>query len=313
MTRAFVFPGQGSQRVGMGVPLAEAFPAARRVFEEVDDALSQHLSRLIFEGPEAELTLTQNAQPALLAVAYATVRVVETEGSTTLPRNGAFVAGHSLGEYTAIMAVGGFSLAEAVRLVRRRGMAMQEAVPVGVGAMAALLGLGIETAEAIASEATDGEICAVANDNAPDQVVISGHSAAVDRALPLARERGAKRCVPLPVSAPFHCRLMAPAAKTMAEFLAKAEIRPLQAPLVANVTAEKVTEPETVRRLLVEQITGRVRWRESVIFMKSAGVDTLVELGPGKVLSRMVRRIDSDLTGVAVETPEDVETFLKSL
>jgi [acyl-carrier-protein] S-malonyltransferase len=318
MGRAFVFPGQGSQAVGMGSALAGAFPAARQVFEEIDDALEQRLSRLMFEGPEEQLTLTENAQPALMAVSLAVVRVLGQEGGVALAERAQFVAGHSLGEYSALAAVGTLELADAARLLKRRGQAMQEAVPVGEGAMAALLGLDLEAAAEVAAEAAvaaegSREICAPANDNAPGQVVVSGHKAAVERAVELASERGARRCILLPVSAPFHCALMAPAAEVMAEALAATTLRPPEVPLVANVTAQPVTSPETIRRLLVDQVTGMVRWRESVLAMKEAGVEALVELGAGKVLSGLARRIDRELTGTAVGTPEDIEALVRSL
>jgi [acyl-carrier-protein] S-malonyltransferase len=318
MGRAFVFPGQGSQAVGMGAALAGAFPAAREVFEEVDDALSQRLSRLVFEGPEAELTLTENAQPALMAVSLAVVRVLQREGGVALGATADFVAGHSLGEYSALAAAGTLELADTARLLKQRGRAMQAAVPVGEGAMAALLGLDLDAAAEVAAEAAaaaeeDPEVCAPANDNAPGQVVVSGHKAAVERAMELASERGAKRCILLPVSAPFHCALMAPAAEVMAEALAATTLRPPEVPLVANVTAQPVTSPETIRRLLVDQVTGMVRWRESVLAMKQAGVETLVELGAGKVLSGLARRIDRELTGTAVGTPEDIEALIRTL
>jgi [acyl-carrier-protein] S-malonyltransferase len=318
MGRAFVFPGQGSQAVGMGQALAGAFPAAREVFEEVDDALGQRLSRLMFEGPEAELTLTENAQPALMAVSLAVVRVLQREGGVALGDTADFVAGHSLGEYSALAAAGTLELADAARLLKRRGQAMQAAVPVGEGAMAALLGLDLDTAAEVAAEAAAAaeggpEICAPANDNAPGQVVVSGHKSAVQRAVELASERGARRCVLLPVSAPFHCALMAPAAEVMAEALAATVMRPPELPLVANVTAQPVASPETIRRLLVDQVTGMVRWRESVLAMQAAGVETLVELGAGKVLSGLARRIDRALSGTAVGAPEDIEALIRSL
>jgi [acyl-carrier-protein] S-malonyltransferase len=313
MTRAFVFPGQGSQAVGMGRDLAEAFPAARQVFEEVDEALGQSLSRLMFEGPEDQLTLTENAQPALMAVSLAVVRVLESEGKMSLASTGAFVAGHSLGEYSALAAAGAFSIADTARLLKIRGQAMQKAVPVGQGAMAALLGADYAQALEIAEAAAQGEVCAAANDNAPGQVVVSGHKAAVDRAIAIAGEKGIKRAVLLPVSAPFHCSLMQPAADAMAEALSKVALKAPALPLVANVTASVVTDPATIRDLLVAQVTGTVRWRESVLFLKSQGVDTLVELGSGKVLSGLAKRIDKEMGGVAVNTPADVEAFLKSL
>ena len=311
--RAFVFPGQGSQRVGMGRALAEAFPAARVAIEEVDDALGRHLARLMFEGPAADLMLTENAQPALMGVAIAVVRVLEREGGFRLADRCAFVAGHSLGEYSALAAAGSLALADTARLLRRRGLAMQEAVPLGEGAMAALIGLDLEAAEAVAAVAADGAVCTAANDNAPGQVAISGARAAVERAIEIAREHGARKCVELPVSAPFHCSLMAPAADVMAEALAETIIAPPAVPLVSNVVAKPVSEPEEIRRLLVEQVTAMVRWRESVLYMRDNGVDTLVELGVGRVLTGLARRIDRDLVGVSVETPVDVEAFLKTV
>ncbi len=313
MTRAFVFPGQGSQAVGMGRALAEAFPAARLVFEEVDEALAQKLSRLMFEGPEADLTLTENAQPALMAVSLAVVRVMEAEGGVTLADKGAFVAGHSLGEYSALAAAGTLRLADAARLLKRRGQAMQRAVPVGEGAMAALLGLDLPAAQEIVAAAAGAEICATANDNAPGQVVVSGHKEAVERAIALAGERGARRSVLLPVSAPFHCALMQPAADEMAEALTAVALAAPALPLVANVTAAAVSDAETIRGLLVRQVTGMVRWRESVVYMKDNGVDTLIELGAGKVLSGLARRIDRDLAATAAGTPDEVEAVLKTL
>jgi [acyl-carrier-protein] S-malonyltransferase len=313
MTRAFVFPGQGSQAVGMGQALAEAFPAARELFEEVDEALKQRLSKLMREGPESELTLTENAQPALMAVSLAAVRVLEREMGCRLSDKAAFVAGHSLGEYSALAAGGAFQVADAARLLKRRGRAMQKAVPVGEGAMAALIGADLEQAEAIAKEAAQGEVCAPPTDNAPGQVVVSGHKAAVERAVALAAGRGIKRSVMLPVSAPFHCALMKPAADEMAEALVEAKILPPAVPVVANVTAAPVKDPETIRRLLVEQVTGLVRWRESVLAMKMAGVDTIVELGAGKVLSGLVKRIDRDIGASSAGTPEELEALAKGL
>lgn len=312
MTRAFVFPGQGSQAVGMGLALAEAFPAARLVLEEVDDALGQSLSKLMFEGPDSDLTLTENAQPALMAVSIAVQRVIESEGGVRLADNGAFVAGHSLGEYSALAAAGALQLADAARLLKRRGQAMQRAVPVGEGAMAALLGLDLDQAQAVAAEAAGDEVCSAANDNAPGQVVVSGHKTAVERAIALAAERGARRSVLLPVSAPFHCALMQPAADEMAEALASVSLANPVLPLVANVTASQVSDGETIRGLLVRQVTGMVRWRESVLYMKENGVDQLIELGAGKVLSGLARRIDRDLSASAAGTPEEVEAVLKA-
>ena len=313
MERAFVFPGQGSQAVGMGRELSAAFPVAREVFEEVDDALSQALSRLMFEGPEDRLTLTENAQPALMAVSLAVVRVLESEGSFVLAEKGAAVAGHSLGEYSALAAAGTLSLADAARLLKRRGQAMQEAVPVGEGAMAAVLGLSVEDAEALAEEAADGDVCVVANDNAPGQVVLSGDAAAIERATALAPEKGAKRCIPLSVSAPFHCPLMAPAAEVMEEALAKVAFAPPALSIVTNVTAARESDPTRLRTLLVEQVTGRVRWRESVEAMRNDGVEMLVELGAGKVLSGLTRRVDRDLKASALGSPEDIDAFLNTL
>lgn len=313
MERAFVFPGQGSQAVGMGRELSAAFPVAREVFEEVDDALSQALSRLMFEGPEETLTLTENAQPALMAVSLAVVRVLESEGRFALAEKGAAVAGHSLGEYSALAAAGTLSLADAARLLKRRGQAMQEAVPVGEGAMAAVLGLSVEDAEGLAEEAAEGEICVVANDNAPGQVVLSGDASAIERATALAPEKGAKRCIPLSVSAPFHCPLMAPAAEVMEDALAKVAFAPPALPLVTNVTAAKESDPTRLRGLLVEQVTGRVRWRESVEAMRDEGVEILVELGAGKVLTGLTRRVDRDLKASALGSPEEIDAFLNTL
>lgn len=313
MSMAFVFPGQGSQEVGMGKALADAFAPAREVFQEVDDALGQNLSKLMFEGPDDELRLTENAQPALMAVSMAVMRTLGAEGGFSLDGKVDYVAGHSLGEYSALAAAGAFSLGDAARLLKARGRAMQEAVPVGEGAMAALLGLDLDVAREVAEAAAQGEVCQAANDNAPGQVVVSGHTAAVERALEIAKEKGAKRALLLPVSAPFHCSLMAPAADVMAEALEKTEISAPVVPLVANVTAESVVDPDTIRRQLVEQVTGAVRWRESVLYMKDKGVDRLAEAGAGKVLSGLARRIDRELTGVALNGPEDIEEFLKSV
>ncbi|WP_425403919.1 ACP S-malonyltransferase [Hwanghaeella sp.] len=313
MARAFVFPGQGSQAVGMGVELAEAFPVARETFEEVDEALQQHLFRLMKEGPEGDLTLTENAQPALMAVSLAAVRVLESESGKSLADLGDLVAGHSLGEYSALAAARSFSLADAARLLKLRGQSMQAAVPVGEGAMAAILGLDLADAEAVAEEAAQGEVCNAANDNAPGQIVLSGAAAAIERAVVIAKEKGAKRAMPLPVSAPFHCDMMQPAAEAMADALGKVNIQAPSLPLVANVTAEFVTSPDRIRELLVQQVCGRVRWRESVLFMKGQNVDTLVEVGAGKVLTGLVRRIDKEMTGTAVNTPADIEAFLGSI
>ncbi len=313
MSRAFVFPGQASQAVGMGAGLAAAFPAAREVFEEVDDALSQNLSTLMFEGPGEELTLTENAQPAIVAVSLAVVRVIEREGGIRLVEKARFVAGHSMGEYSALGAVGALSVADAVRLVKRRGQAMQEAVPAGAGAMAALIGLDLETARQVAAEAAQGDICVPANDNAPGQVVVSGHKSAVERAVEIAADKGARRTVMLPVSAPFHCPLMAPAAEVMAEALAEVVMSPPCLALVANVTAAPVEDPETISNLLVRQVTAMVRWRESVMCLKEEGIETLVELGAGKVLTGLTRRIDRELKAVAAGTPDEIEALGKIL
>ena len=313
MAVAFVFPGQGSQTVGMGKALADAFAPAKAVFAEVDEALGENLSATVFEGPQDRLTLTENAQPALMAVSLAVTRVLEAEAGLDLARDAAFVAGHSLGEYSALAAAGTFSIADAARLLRTRGRAMQKAVPVGVGAMAALLGVTLEQAQAIATEAAAGEVCQAANDNGGDQIVLSGHAGAIERAVKIAPAHGAKRAIPLQVSAPFHCSLMQPAADAMDDALGKIDIAPPVVPLIANVTAAPVEEPDTIRRLLVEQVTGLVRWRECVLAMKQAGVDTLVELGSGKVLSGLARRIDRELTGVSVGDPQGLDAFLKTL
>jgi len=313
MNRAFVFPGQASQAVGMGAGLATAFPAARELFEEVDDALSQRLSKLMFEGPEDELTLTENAQPAIVAVSLAVVRVLEREGGIRLAQKGRFVAGHSMGEYSALCATGALSVADAVRLVKRRGQAMQEAVPVGEGAMAALIGLDLDTAREVAEAAAEGEVCTPANDNAPGQVVLSGDRAAVERAVEIAADKGARRAIMLPVSAPFHCSLMAPAADVMAEALAEVVMSPPSLTLIANVTAAPVEDPDSIRGLLVQQVTAMVRWRESVLRMKEEGVETLVELGAGRILSGLIRRIDRDLQIANAGTPEEIEALGKIL
>jgi len=313
MVRAFVFPGQGSQAVGMGRELAATHAIARETFEQIDDALSQHLSRVMAEGPEDELTLTANAQPALMAVSVAVARVVEEQGRLRLADHGAFVAGHSLGEYSALAAAGALDVATTARLLRTRGQAMQEAVPVGQGAMAALMGLDLDAVGEIAQAASAHGVCEVANDNAPGQVVVSGHAAAVERAVAVAKERGAKRAVTLPVSAPFHCRLMAPAAETMEQALSDTAIAAPGPPVVSNVTAEPETDPDAIRQRLVEQVTRTVRWRESVRTMQERGVDTLVELGHGNTLSGLARRIDRSLASRAVGGPQQIDELLESL
>ena len=313
MTFAFVFPGQGSQVVGMGQELAAAFPVAAEVFEMIDNALGKNLTKVMFEGPEDVLQLTENAQPALMAVSLAVVSVLKGEGGLDLSRQVKFVAGHSLGEYSALAAAGTFSLPDAAKLLKARGRAMQEAVPVGEGAMAALLGLDMDIASKVANEAGQGEICTTANDNASGQVVISGTKTAVERAILIAKDYGAKRGVLLPVSAPFHCALMAPAADIMAEALSSVRMNTPVIPLVANVTAREVSDAAEIRRLLVEQVTGMVRWRESVLFMRANGVDQLVEIGTGKVLSGLTRRIDREMTSQNIGTPKDIEVFFKSL
>ena len=311
MKNGFVFPGQGSQAVGMGRALAQEFGEARAVFAAVDDALDQKLSQLMWDGPESELTLIENAQPALMAVSMAVVTVL-AENGVKLAENAAYVAGHSLGEYSALTASGALELDDASRLLKLRGQAMQRAVPVGVGAMAALLGLDFEVVVEVAEEAGQGEeICAAANDNAVGQVVVSGHAAAVARAIDLAKERGAKRAVELPVSAPFHCSLMQPAADEMRAALAESKISAPAVPVIANVCAAPVSDPEEIRQLLVEQITARVRWRESMIWLADNNVGNLVELGSGKVLASMARRIDPRLTATALSTPDDIRTYLE--
>lgn len=310
--KAFVFPGQGSQKVGMGVELAQASAAAREVFQEVDDALGQKLSAIMAEGPEDALTLTENAQPAIMANAIAVLRVLEKEGGITLAQKADYVAGHSLGEYTALCAAGAFSLADTARLLKLRGQAMQAAVPVGVGAMCALLGADVAKAQALADAAAEGEVCTVANDNDPSQVVLSGHKAAIERAVAMVKDFEIKRGVLLPVSAPFHCPLMQPAADAMAEALAKTPPGALSVPLFANVTAAVASEPADVQRLLVEQVCGRVRWRESVIAMKDAGVDSFVELG-GKVLGPMIGRSVTDVSVTSVVGMADIEALLAAL
>ncbi|WP_170599485.1 ACP S-malonyltransferase [Ruegeria arenilitoris] len=310
MTLAFVFPGQGAQTIGMGKALADAYPAAKAVFDEVDEALGESLSSLIWDGDIENLTLTQNAQPALMATSMAAMRALEAEGLDVT--RAAFVAGHSLGEYSALAAAGALSVADTARLLRTRGQAMQSAVPVGEGAMAAILGLDLDAVRAVAEEAAQGEVCQAANDNDPTQVVVSGAKAAVERAAEIAKEKGAKRAVMLPVSAPFHCALMQPAADVMAEALAGVAIKAPAVPLVANVRAEAVTDPDLIRQLLVEQVTGSVRWRESVQYMVAQGVTEAWEIGAGKALSGMIRKIDRAVACSAVGTPEDVQKALQA-
>lgn len=313
MSRALIFPGQGSQRVGMGKEIYDAFGISRQVFEEVNDTLGQNLSRLMFEGPENELTLTENAQPALMTVSIAIVRVLEQEGSQAISDVAAFVAGHSLGEYSALAAAGAISLPDTARLLKCRGVAMQNAVAIGDGRMTAILGLGLDEVTKIAEMASDKGICEIANDNAPGQIVLSGQSAAVERAMTLAKENGAKRALTLDVSAPFHCALLQPAAEIMGKALASVTIRAPHPPLISNVIAEQVNQPNQIRKLLVEQVTNRVRWRESVLWMKSKGVDNLVEVGTGKVLTNLSRRIDNEVSGHSIEKPDDLDQFLNSI
>jgi [acyl-carrier-protein] S-malonyltransferase len=312
MSIAFVFPGQGSQTVGMGKALAENFPPARRVFDEVDDALNEKLSATIWEGPADTLTLTENTQPALMAVSLAVLRVLEAEAGLDLKRDAAFVAGHSLGEYSALAAAGALSLSDTARLLRTRGRAMQKAVPVGTGAMAALIGLELDQVAAVAKDAAQSQVCQAANDNGGGQVVVSGDKAAVERAVEIAKAKGAKRAIMLTVSAPFHCALMRPAAEVMAQALAAVTVNQPSVPVVANVVAQAVKEPAEIVRLLVEQVTGTVRWRECVSFMAGEGVTTFYELGAGKVLSGLVKRIADGANGVAVGAPADVDAFIAS-
>jgi len=310
MTIAFVFPGQGAQAIGMGKALADSYPAARAVFDEVDEALGEKLSALTWEGDIAELTLTQNEQPALMATSMAAMRALEAEGFGVAKAS--FVAGHSLGEYSALAAAGALSVGDTARLLRIRGQAMQSAVPVGKGAMAAVLGLDLETVRAVANEASQGEVCQAANDNDPTQVVVSGAKAAVERAAEIAKGKGAKRAIMLPVSAPFHCALMQPAADVMAEALADVDLMAPAVPLVANVRAEAVTNPDLIRELLIEQVTGSVRWRESVQYMADQGVTSVWEIGAGKALSGMIRKIDREITTNAVGAPGDVEKLVEN-
>ncbi len=313
MTIAYTFPGQGSQQVGMGAELAQSFESARRVFEEIDEALGQNLSQIAWEGPEDTLTLTENAQPALMAVSLAAARVLENEKGISLKDTARFVAGHSLGEYSALAASGALSIADTARLLKIRGQSMQAAVPVGEGAMAALLGLDLAEAQNLAEAAAESDVCQAANDNAPGQVVVSGSKAAVERAVELAPEFGARRAVLLPVSAPFHCALMQPAADAMAEALADVEIKSPAVPLIANVVAGEVTDPEDIRARLVEQVTGAVRWRESVLYMAGAGVTALYEIGAGRVLTGLARRIERSLEASSVGTPDEVEAAAEKL
>jgi [acyl-carrier-protein] S-malonyltransferase len=313
MTAAFIFPGQGSQAVGMGKALAEAFPVARAVFDEVDAALGEKLTTIIWDGPGETLQLTENAQPALMAVSLATMRVLEAEAGFSVAKHAAFVAGHSLGEYSALAAAGSLAIGDTARLLRVRGLAMQKAVPVGVGAMAALLGMDYETAVAVADEAAQGQVCQAANDNGGGQVVVSGDKAAVERAVEIAKAKGAKRAMMLPVSAPFHCRLMQPAADAMAEALAGVAIKPPAVPVVSNVLAAPITEPDEIRRRLVEQVTGTVRWRESVAYMAGHGVERFFEIGAGKVLSGLVKRIAEGAVGVSVGGPADIGSAKEAL
>ena len=307
MTIAFVFPGQGSQDVGMGAELARTFAAAKRVFEEVDEALGQKLSQIMWEGPKDQLTLTENTQPALMAHSIAVMRVLEAERGLKLAQTARFVAGHSLGEYSALCAAGAFSLADTARLLKTRGQAMQAAVPVGQGAMAALLGVGLDVARTVAEEAAQGDVCDVANDNEPTQVVLSGHKSAIDRVAEIGKKHGVRRALPLAVSAPFHCRLLQPAADAMAAALAQVKIAAPCVPVVANVTAAPVSDPEEIRRLLVAQVTGTVRWRECVAAMAAAGITTFYEIGTGKVLAGLVKRIAKDAQAASIGAPADID------
>jgi len=314
MGRALTFPGQGSQAVGMGQALAQAFPTARALFEEIDEAIKQPLSRLMWQGPEADLTLTENAQPALMAVSLAVMRVLEQDAKLVWGKHVALVAGHSLGEYSALAAAGAFTVADAARLLKTRGRAMQRAVPVGQGAMAALLGAEIGQAEEIAAEATKGnEVCVVANDNAPGQVVISGHKAAVERATEISKGKGVKRAIMLPVAGPFHSPLMLPAVGEIEDALNSVSIKPPRVPVISNVSVKPESDPATIKRLLVEQVTARVRWRETIESLRGHGITSVAEIGAGKVLTTMAKRIDKDLALISVETPQDIEAFLKTL
>jgi len=309
MSTALVFPGQGSQAVGMGKRLAEEFAVARAVFEEVDVALAEKLSATMWEGPADKLTLTENAQPALMAVSLAALRVLETEAGLDLPRDAAFVAGHSLGEYSALAAAQALTIADAARLLRTRGRAMQKAVPVGVGAMAALVGTTLDQAKAVAADVADAGVCATANDNGGGQVVLSGAKSAVERAVEIAKERGVKMAMILPVSAPFHCSLMQPAAEVMAEALSQVDVKPPRVPLVANVLAQPISDPAAIVRALIQQVTGTVRWRESVLFMVEAGVTLFYEIGAGRVLTGLIKRIAEGASASSIGTPEDIAAF----
>lgn len=313
MARAFIFPGQGSQDTGMGKALAETFASARAVFDEVDDALGQKLSTLMWEGPKETLTLTENAQPALMAVSMAVIRVLEAEKGIALKDRVKFVAGHSLGEYSALAAAGSFTLADTARLLKLRGQAMQKAVPVGQGAMAALLGVGIDVANKVAAEAAQGDCCQVANDNEPTQVVLSGHKTAIDRVAEVGKAHGVRRAVPLPVSAPFHCALMQPAADAMAEALAGVKINAPSVPVVANVLASAISDPEEIRKRLVEQVTGTVRWRECVLYMAANGITQAFEIGTGKVLAGLVGRIDKSIATASLGDPTSIDAALEAL
>ncbi len=313
MTRAFIFPGQGSQSIGMGKDLADTYKTARETFEEINDALGQNLTKIMWEGSESDINLTENTQPALMAVSMAVMNVLTRDAGLILPNVASFVAGHSLGEYSALTAAGAFTLSDTARLLKLRGQSMQQAVPVGQGAMAAILGLEFDQVKAIALEASVSEICEAANDNAPGQVVISGHKGAVEAAIALATAAGAKRALALPVSAPFHCALMAPAADKMRAALGATDIRPPVVPVVANVTASAVSDPAQIRDLLVEQITGRVRWRESVTWMKEQGVTEMIEIGAGKVLAGLVKRIEGDVAASSVGTPAQIDELVAKM
>ena len=313
MKRAFLFPGQGSQYLGMGINLAESFTEAREIFEEIDESLGQSLSKIMFEGPEGDLNLTENTQPALMAVSMAVVRILQKQGGVDFSQAATFMTGHSLGEYSALTAAGSFSVGDCAKLLKLRGQSMQRAVPVGMGSMAAILGPSFEEVQAIARDAAQGQVCETANDNSVGQVVVSGHKEAIERAITLATERGAKRALLLPVSAPFHCALMQPAADVMKEALAATEIKAPIVPVVSNVTAQAVSAPAEIRDLLVKQVTGMVRWRESVIWMKEQGITEMVELGAGKVLSGLVRRIEKDVACDSVGTPEGIEALITKL